>query len=264
MFTTLAKAVAKQSKQREEELLEDSAVALARKRNAAQISLPLSTIGEQLEIITGEEDERTVLELTCNAYVFDRDSKQWKGIGQSYLHLNDTTLTDRTTSRLIIRLQSTRRVVVNTRIWSDMPVAYVTENKAVRIGALTVASQGQADTEGAIRTYMLRFTAADSARFLFEALQERRLSAEKLDTFVKRPRLDESQTPIVEANNAAKTSSSSHSMSRLGLKIRFVNIYRTNISTIASPTTGLNKLSYCLCTPSTDRSYWRQILPSSV
>ncbi|KAL5969839.1 Ran-binding protein 3 [Taenia solium] len=211
VFTTLAKAVAKQSKQREGELLEDSAVALARKRNAAQISLPPSASGEQLEIITGEEDERTVLELTCNAYVFDRDSKQWKGIGQSYLHLNDTTLTDRTTSRLIIRLQSTRRVVVNTRIWLEMPVAYVVENKAVRIGALTVAGRGQTDTEGAIRTYMLRFTSADSARFLFEALQERRLSAEKLETFVKRPRLEESRAPIVSANNATKTSSSSHS-----------------------------------------------------
>ncbi|VDK33761.1 unnamed protein product [Taenia asiatica] len=211
VFTTLAKAVAKQSKQTEGELLEDSAVALARKRNAAQISLPPSSSGEQPEIITGEEDERTVLELTCNAYVFDRDSKQWKGIGQSYLHLNDTTLTDRTTSRLIIRLQSTRRVVVNTRIWLEMPVAYVVENKAVRIGALTVAGQGQTDTEGAIRTYMLRFTSADSARFLFEALQERRLSAEKLETFVKRPRLEESQASIVAANNATKTSSSSHS-----------------------------------------------------
>ncbi|CDS37323.1 RAN binding protein 3 [Echinococcus multilocularis] len=210
VFTTLAKAVAKRSKQIEGELLEDSAVALARKRNAAQISLPSTTIGEQHEIITGEEDERTVLELTCNAYVFDRDSKQWKGIGQSYLHLNDTTLTDRTTSRLIIRLQYTRRVVVNTRIWSEMPVAYVAENKAVRIGALTVAGRGQTDIEGAIRTYMLRFTAADSARFLFEALQERRLSAEKLETFVKRSRLEESQTSVVAANDATNASDFSH------------------------------------------------------
>ncbi|KAL5107944.1 Ran-binding protein 3 [Taenia crassiceps] len=210
VFTTLANAVAKQSKQREGEPLEDSAVALAKKRNAAQISLPPSTSGEQLEIITGEEDERTVLKLTCSAYVFDRDSKQWKGIGQSYLHLNDTTLTDRTNSRLIIRLQSTRRVVVNTRIWSEMPVAYVVENKAVRIGALIVTGQGQTDNEGSIRTYMLRFTATESARLLFEALQERRLSAEKLETFVKRPRLEESETAVAAENSVTESFSSSN------------------------------------------------------
>ncbi|VDM26577.1 unnamed protein product [Hydatigera taeniaeformis] len=236
VFTTLAKAVASHSKQKEGELLEDSAVALARKRNAAQISLPSNVNGDQFEIITGEEGERTALELTCNAYVFDRESKQWKGIGQSYLHLNDTTLTDRKTSRLIIRLQSTRRVVVNTRIWSEMPVAYVGENKAVRIGALIVAGQGQTETEGAIRTYMLRFTTADSARFLFEALQERRLSAEKLETFVKRPRLEESLSPMVEENSVAKISNPSHSMSLLLLNLRIVSVFCSTITIITSST----------------------------
>ena len=196
MFTTLAKAVANQQMTKEAEVLEESAVALAQKRNALQIYLPSTSSGEQREVITGEEDERTVLELTCSAYVFDRDSRQWKGIGQCYLHLNDTVCNDQgdTTSRIIIRLQSTRRVVVNTRIWSGIPIAHVAENKAVRVGALSVNGQDRSDGDNSIRTYMLRFATAESSLLLFEALQERRNSAERLETLAKRPRLDEQQT----------------------------------------------------------------------
>uniref|UniRef100_A0A5K3EZR9 RanBD1 domain-containing protein n=1 Tax=Mesocestoides corti TaxID=53468 RepID=A0A5K3EZR9_MESCO len=190
VFTTLAKVVTKSTDSKVPVHLEESAVALARKRNAAQIALPSNSSGEPHEITTGEEDERTVLELTCNSYVFNRDSTQWTPIGQSYLHLNDATQSS-ASSRLIIRLQSTRRVVVNTRIWSEMPVAYVAENKAVRIGAMTVA--GQNDVEGSIRTYMLRFATTNLALTFFESLEERKNHAEKLDMVVKRPRVDESQ-----------------------------------------------------------------------
>ena len=196
VFTTLAKAVTKQQMPKGIEVLEESAVALARKRNAAQLSLSSTSNGEQREVITGEENERTVLELTCISYVFDRESKQWKGIGQCYLHLNDTAYSDHgsTSSRLIIRLQSTRRVVVNTPIWSGIQIAHVVESKAVRVGALTVSGQDGSESESAIRTYMLRFAAAESARLLFEALQERRLSAESMEAIAKRPRIEGQQT----------------------------------------------------------------------
>ncbi|KAM3177802.1 hypothetical protein ACTXT7_003859 [Hymenolepis weldensis] len=182
VFTTLAKAVAKQTKEKEPntELLEESAVALVYKRNAEQLSLnSKNSAGQPHEILTGEENERTILELTCSAYVFNRESKQWKAIGQSYLHLNDPTETiDNNSSRLIIRLQSTRRVVVNTRVWSGMPMAFVPESKAVRIGALALAETDGESEEGSkvgtVRTYMLRFGGLDSARELYDALMRRR------------------------------------------------------------------------------------------
>nr|CDS33310.1 RAN binding protein 3 [Hymenolepis microstoma] len=186
VFTTLAKAVAKQSKEKEPntELLEESAVALVNKRNAEQLSLTSENNGGQPhEILTGEENEHTVLELTCSAYVFNRESKQWKAIGQSYLHLNDPSeWDDNNSSRLIIRLQSTRRVVVNTRVWSEMPLAFVPESKAVRIGALALAEadgeSGEVSKVGTVRTYMLRFGGLDTARELYDALISRRGSVE--------------------------------------------------------------------------------------
>lgn len=210
VFTSLAKAVtAKQQQQSSDassssspsgaggvetnQHLEVSADALARKRNAAQIALPPSFVDGKTasEITTGEEGEQTVLELTCAAFVFNRDSKQWTPIGQSYLHLNDAisdASSSTSSSRLIIRLQSTRRVVVNTRIWSEMPVANVVANKAVRIGAIS-ADDGSG---GSIRTYMLRFPSVHAAESLFEALEGRRATAQKLDTAVvaKRTRVE--------------------------------------------------------------------------
>ncbi|VDO10751.1 unnamed protein product [Rodentolepis nana] len=186
VFTTLAKAVAKQSKEKEPntELLEESAVALVNKRNAEQLSLTSDNNGGQPhEILTGEENEHTVLELTCSAYVFNRESRQWKAIGQSYLHLNDfSEWDDNNSSRLIIRLQSTRRVVVNTRVWAEMPLAFVPESKAVRIGALALAEadaeSGEVSKVGTVRTYMLRFGGLDTARELYDALIRRRGSVE--------------------------------------------------------------------------------------
>ncbi len=207
VFTTLAKAVSKttdaaSSDKAAPEQLEASADALARKRNAMRISLPDdgsaggsggsgSGAGSTT---TGEEGERIALELTCAAYVFNRDSKQWTPIGQSYLHLNDDNdSASMPRSRLIIRLQSTRRVVVNTRVWSEMPVASVPESKAVRVGAM--AGEG-----GGMRTYMLRFPAVQTANRLFEALEERKACAEELETVVvqKKARLEDP----VEQNGA--------------------------------------------------------------
>ncbi|KAM7541742.1 hypothetical protein Aperf_G00000012052 [Anoplocephala perfoliata] len=206
VFTTLAKAMAKQKKENEPgtELLEESAVALVNKRNAEQLSLNSAsgeTDGKPHEIITGEENERTVLGLTCSAYVFNRDSKQWKTIGQSYLHLNDPTdVNTDACSRLIIRLQSTRKVVVNTRVWPGMPVAFVPENKAVRFGALALAEPGseggggEDNKVGTIRTYMLRFGGSDTARQLYDALLKRRgLGGEQVEVGQKRTHLLEEQ-----------------------------------------------------------------------
>lgn len=124
-----------------------------------------------LPIETGEEGESTIIELTCNAYVFNTDSRQWTSIGQSYLHLNDDSESGE--SRLVIRMQSTRRVVVNSPVWSEMPLASVMEGKGLRFGAVEV--------EGSvIRSYLLRFPAAASAYQLYNLLLTRRSEAVKM------------------------------------------------------------------------------------
>nr|VZI12831.1 unnamed protein product [Spirometra erinaceieuropaei] len=183
VFTVLAKAVASNNSTTAAAIasnhpveLKESASELARKRNLAQIKLI------EAPSMTGEEGERIVLQLSCSAYVFNTESRQWTSLGQSYLHLNDELSDDRksvTSSRFILRLQSTRRVLVNTRIWPEMPLS-TAEAKGVRLGAL--------DVDGtSIRTYLLRFPAAQNASRLYEALLSRK--QESASTQIKRQRL---------------------------------------------------------------------------
>uniref|UniRef100_A0A0X3PJU2 RanBD1 domain-containing protein n=1 Tax=Schistocephalus solidus TaxID=70667 RepID=A0A0X3PJU2_SCHSO len=185
VFTVLAKAVASNNSTTTSTItsdhpveLKESANELARKRNLAQIKLT------EAPSMTGEEGERIVLQLSCNAYVFNTESRQWTSLGQSYLHLNDELSDDRksvTGSRFILRLQSTRRVLINTRIWPEMPLS-TAEVKGVRLGAL--------DADGtSLRTYLLRLSTAQNASRLYEALLSRKQESASIQ--LKRQRLSE-------------------------------------------------------------------------
>ncbi|XP_018121890.1 ran-binding protein 3-like isoform X2 [Xenopus laevis] len=49
---------------------------------------------DQMEIITGEESERNVLQINCKLFVFNKDTVMWTERGRGYLRLNDQAESD--------------------------------------------------------------------------------------------------------------------------------------------------------------------------
>lgn len=77
---------------------------------------------EEVAIVTGEEDEKNVMQINCKLFAFDKATGNWQERGRGTLRLNDkeVTTTDSaatyTQSRLVIRTAGSLRVVLNTKV----------------------------------------------------------------------------------------------------------------------------------------------------
>lgn len=75
---------------------------------------------EEVEIITGEEGETNVLQVSCKLFSFDKASGSWQERGQGNLRLNDFEVKDGsesyTQSRLVFRTVGGLRVILNTKV----------------------------------------------------------------------------------------------------------------------------------------------------
>ncbi|KAM6302357.1 ran-binding protein 3-like [Podargus strigoides] len=92
---------------------------------AAFISKPVEKILlDKVEVITGEEAEHNVLQITCKLFVFNKLSLSWIERGRGSLRLNDTSSNKcrMLQSRLIMRNQGSLRLILNTRLWDQMVV----------------------------------------------------------------------------------------------------------------------------------------------
>lgn len=67
---------------------------------------------DEVETITGEEDERNVVETNCKLFAFAKSN--WEERGHGTLRLNDK---DSKESRVVFRQTGNLRVIINTKVW---------------------------------------------------------------------------------------------------------------------------------------------------
>ncbi|KAA3672850.1 Ran-binding protein 3 [Paragonimus westermani] len=169
VFTTLAKAVLSKQSEVSSETLETSANKVTEDQKQAAVHL------DQVNVVTGEEDEMPVFRQYCRAYVFDTEKQKWSGLGACHFHLNDISTDQRAAvsgsspsyrSRVVVRLTSTRKVISNTPVWSTMPVALV-NSRNLRIGAISEDGEH-------IKSYLFAFPSDELATNVFDALNARK------------------------------------------------------------------------------------------
>ncbi|XP_050069672.1 ran-binding protein 3 [Anopheles maculipalpis] len=96
---------------------------------------------EEVETITGEEDERNVVEINCKLFAFAKSN--WEERGHGTLRLNDK---DNNESRVVFRQSGNLRVLINTKVWSGM-VAQQPSQKSLRLTAI--------DSSGQIKVFLV-------------------------------------------------------------------------------------------------------------
>lgn len=79
-------------------------------------SRPVKRKYEQVEVITGEEDENNILKISCKLFAFDKITSSWQERGRGTLRLNDFEVDDHTGSRLVFRTAGSLRVILNTKV----------------------------------------------------------------------------------------------------------------------------------------------------
>ncbi|XP_018654626.1 putative ran-binding protein [Schistosoma mansoni] len=173
VFTTLAKAVtASQANFKDSKNLEDSAKEVAEDKRKETLTLA------EVDLVTGEEGEIPIIRQHCRAHIFDANKQKWNNLGAVHFHLNDIPNDSvqgnnnaSCRSRIVVRLVSTRRLLINTLIWSQMPAALV-DSRTLRIGAI--------NEEGHIKNYLFGFPPDESASKIFEMISFRKSNATTL------------------------------------------------------------------------------------
>ncbi|XP_039273239.2 ran-binding protein 3-like [Styela clava] len=128
----------------------------------------------EVEIKTGEEDEKNVLQILCKLFQYDSsNSKTWVERGRGHLRLNDKRVSsvDHTfESRLVMRTHGSLRLILNTKIWPTMVVDRASQ-KSVRISAQ--------NEDGDIGMYLLQATINDAEQ-IYRAVEYRVLHLKQL------------------------------------------------------------------------------------
>ncbi|ETN64220.1 hypothetical protein AND_004041 [Anopheles darlingi] len=96
---------------------------------------------EEVETITGEEDERNVVEIACKLFAFAKSN--WEERGHGTLRLNDK---ENNESRVVFRQSGNLRVLINTKVWSGM-IAQTPSPKSLRLTAI--------DSTGQIKVFLV-------------------------------------------------------------------------------------------------------------
>ncbi|CAD5113486.1 DgyrCDS2649 [Dimorphilus gyrociliatus] len=132
-FNTAPELATEESTEDESKTLLESAAEYAAKQSIPEL--------QEVETITGEENESNVLQINAKLYVFEKSSGTWLERGRGVLRLNDIAAASGTDnnsavlhSRLVMRTQGSLRLVLNSKIWSSMTVERA-NTKSVRITA---------------------------------------------------------------------------------------------------------------------------------
>lgn len=97
---------------------------------------------EEVEITTGEEDERNILEISCKLFTFVENNYEERGRG--ILRLNDSKTNS--SSRVVFRASGSLRLLLNTKVWRDQ-ICEQPSQKSLRLTAF--------DTNGIIKIYLV-------------------------------------------------------------------------------------------------------------
>lgn len=125
----------------------------------------------EVELKTGEEDEKNVLQTQCKLFQYDSTSKSWVERGRGNLRLNDKRVsTQKFDSRLVMRTHGSLRLILNTKIWATMVVDKASQ-KSVRISAQ--------NEDGAIGMYLIQ-AAMNDAEQIYRAVEYRVLHLKQI------------------------------------------------------------------------------------
>lgn len=118
---------------------------------------------EEVETITGEEDEENIIEINCKLYTFENSNYEERGRGT--LRLNDT----KSSSRVVFRASGSYRVLLNTKVWGDQQCEK-SSSKSLRLTAF--------NSEGLLKIYLVQGRNEDIAELHHEL--QRRIDREKI------------------------------------------------------------------------------------
>ncbi|XP_018572558.1 ran-binding protein 3 isoform X2 [Anoplophora glabripennis] len=143
---------------------------------------------EEVEVITGEEQEVNILNISCKLFAFDKASGNWQERGRGTLRLNDFEMSDNHLgSRLVFRTAGSLRVILNTKIWAEMTIDKASD-KSIRLTAL--------DANGEIKVFLIMTNIEDSNK-LYLYLKTR---LEREVFTQKRKKLEVGSEPVSDDN----------------------------------------------------------------
>lgn len=149
---------------------------------------------EEVEVITGEEDEENILEINCKLYTFENSNYEERGRGT--LRLNDT----KNSSRVVFRAAGSYRVLLNTKVWRDQ-LCEKPSSKSMRLTAF--------NSDGLLKIYLVQGRNEDIENLFYEL--NRRIEKEKSKAEDKskscEEQPDEEQTNKIEPAPKKKLSS---------------------------------------------------------
>lgn len=117
------------------------------------------------KIVTGEEEEKNVLQVPCKLFQFDKLESTYSQRGRGTLRVNDCGEGSDFKSRLVFRTSGTQKVAMNSKIWASMSVEQVGP-KSIRISAQ------DANTEGGVGIFLVQ-TALHDSKELYRAIDSR-------------------------------------------------------------------------------------------
>jgi len=117
------------------------------------------------KIVTGEEEEKNVLQVPCKLFQFDKQESTYSQRGRGTLRVNDCGEGSDFKSRLVFRTSGTQKVAMNSKIWASMSVEQVGP-KSIRISAQ------DANTEGGVGIFLVQ-TALHDSKELYRAIDSR-------------------------------------------------------------------------------------------
>ncbi|ERE85818.1 ran-binding protein 3-like isoform X2 [Cricetulus griseus] len=128
---------------------------------------------EKIDVVTGEETEHNVLKINCKIFVFTKITQSWTERGRGLLRLNDIASSDCGTlqSRLIMRNQGSLRLILNSRLWTQMKIQRA-NHKNLRITATDLEDDG-------IKVFLIQASANDIG-YLYAAIHHRLVALRSL------------------------------------------------------------------------------------
>lgn len=135
---------------------------------------------EEVEVKTGEEDEKNILEMNCKLFTFDKNN--WEERGRGMLRLNDDS---KDSSRVVFRASGSFRVLLNTTVWKDQ-LCEQPSSKSLRLTAF--------DTNGLLKIYLVMGKNEDIEN-LYHFLSAR----------IQRAKLQKDKTPEPDEDESSST-----------------------------------------------------------
>ncbi|KAM3939306.1 ran-binding protein 3-like isoform 2-T2 [Leptodactylus fuscus] len=121
---------------------------------------------DQVDIVTGEESERNVLQINCKLFVLDKENQMWTERGYGYLRVNDTAASCNAPfrSRIVMRNHGNLKLILNSIIFNGMKLERA-NRKCVRITATDL-------TDNSVKIFLVQAGIKDAAR-LYAAIHHR-------------------------------------------------------------------------------------------